>query len=100
MNESGIVPVDTKILIKPEEIEERTEGGIILPQQAKEKDQWAQQKGILIALGGTAFESWKGRLPVVGETVYYTKYAGCGVDGNDGAKYRICQDEDIAAIIE
>ena len=52
----------------------------------------------LVAIGGNAFEDWKGDLPQVGDRVVVAKYAGLNyVD--DGATYRIINDKDIAAVI-
>lgn len=99
INKSGVLPVEFKILIEPEEVEEKTAGGIILAQVTKEKEQMAQVKGILIAIGGNAFEDWNDK-PKIGDKVYFGKYAGYIVKGNDGKEYRLANDKDICAIIE
>ena len=99
MNESKILPCEYKILIEPEIVEEKTAGGIILAQKTKDMEQMAQVKGVLIAYGGNAFEDWKNK-PKVGDKVYFGKYAGYVVKGNDGKEYRLANDKDICAIIE
>jgi len=99
MNKSGILPVEFKILIEPEIVEEKTAGGIILAPKTKDMEQMAQVKGRLIAIGGNAFEDWKDK-PKIGDRVYFGKYAGYIVKGNDGKEYRLCNDKDICAIIE
>src|SRR4030042_5282940 len=99
MNKSGILPCEFKVLIEPEIVEEKTAGGIILPQKTKEMEQMAQVRGILIAVGSNAFEDWNDK-PQVGLKVYCGKYAGYIVRGNDGKEYRLCNDKDICAIIE
>jgi len=98
-NKSGILPLEFKVLIEPETIEEKTAGGIILPQKTKEMEQMAQVRGILIDIGSNAFEDW-GLIPDAGDRVYFGKYAGYIVKGNDGKEYRLCNDKDICAIIE
>lgn len=98
MNKSGIQPVEYKVLIKPEVVEERTAGGLYLPDQSKDKEKMAQVKGVLVAIGGNAFEDWSGS-PKIGDTVYFAKYAGYVVKGEDGEEYRLANDKDIAAII-
>jgi len=99
MNNSKILPCEFKVLIEPEIVEEKTAGGIILAPITKDKEQMAQVRGVLIAIGGNAFEDWKDR-PKVGDKVYFGKYAGYIVKGNDGKEYRLCNDKDICAIIE
>lgn len=99
-NPSGIRPVEFKILIEPEEIEEVSQGGIVLPGKTTEREAMAQVKGKLVAFGGNAFEDWEGRVPEVGDTVYFAKYAGYVVKGADGKEMRLCNDKDVAAIIE
>jgi len=99
-NESGIYPVEYKVLIEPEEVEEKTEGGIILPDKVKEQEYLAQVRGKVVAIGGNAFEEWKGLRPEVGNMVYVAKYSGLRVIGNDGKTYQIAHDKDIAAVIK
>ena len=99
----GIIPVETKVLIQPEKVEDRSAGGLWIPEHRLEREQWAQDRGTLIAKGGLAFEDWEGRKPEIGEKVIYRKYAGTlikrrletGVE-----EYRLCQDEDIIAILD
>jgi len=100
MSESGIVQVEYKVLIEPEQVNEQTSGGLYLPQQTKEKDEMAQVKGTLVAVGGSAFEDWQGRRPEIGDKDYFGKYAGFVVVGADERKYRLINDKDVAAIIE
>lgn len=98
-NESKIRPVEYKVLIEPEIVEEKTTGGIILTPTTKDREQMAQVRGLLIAIGGNAFEDWENK-PKIGDKVYFGKYAGYIVKGNDGKEYRLCNDKDICAIIE
>lgn len=99
LNTSGILPVEFKVLVLPEETEEKTKGGIILPGDVKTRADMAQVKALLVATGGQAFSDWKGRVPEVGERVYIAKYAGLVAEGADGKSYRIINDKDCAAII-
>ena len=100
VNTSGLSPVEYKILIVPEEVEKVSAGGIVMAVTTTERDKMAQVKGKLIAIGGNAFEDWKGRTPKVGDSVYYAKYAGIVVKGEDGRDYRLANDKDLTAIIE
>lgn len=99
MNQSGIRPVEYKVLIEPENIEETSKGGIVLAMMTTDKERMAQVQGRLIAVGGNAFEDWAGEVPKVGDKIWFAKYAGFVVKGEDGEDYRIASDKDIAAII-
>ena len=100
MNESGIRPVEYKVLVKPEEVEEKTAGGIYIPEQAKDKEKFAKQEGVLIAVGAIAFSDpdWLDK-PKVGSRVLYDRYAGCTVKGKDGVEYRLINDKEIGAVL-
>jgi chaperonin GroES len=97
-NKSGIQPVEFKVLILPDSVKERTAGGIILPEMMKDKEQMAQVKGQIVAVGGDAFADWKDA-PVPGMRVYFGKYAGYMVTGEDGQEYRLVNDKDLVAVI-
>ena len=99
-NESGIRPVEYKVLILPEEVKEKTKGGIILPGTTKDREEMAQVKGVVVGMGGNAFEDWKGTIPGIGSVVYYGKYAGYTITGEDGKTYRLINDKDVCAVIE
>lgn len=103
-NESGIFPTEYRVLIAPELLDEKTAGGIYLPQESKERMDFAVLKGTLVAVSPLAFtyEDWKdneGAKPKVGDKVLFAKYAGAVVDGKDGKKYRICADKDVTAVL-
>jgi len=101
-NPSGILPTEYKVLIAPKAIDEKTKGGIIIPDQTKERDQFAQMEGELIAVSPLAFtyDDWKGHLPPKpGDRVLFAKYAGANVKGRDGKDYRLCNDKDVAAVL-
>lgn len=99
MNTSGLQPVEFKILIEPEEVEQKSAGGIVLAIATTEKEKMAQVRGRLIAVGGNAFEDWNEPIPRVGDKVYYAKYAGISVKGNDGRDLRLTNDKDVTAIV-
>lgn len=98
-NQSGIQPVEYKVLVLPDTVEEKTESGLLIkPEIAREKEALAQVKAVLVAMGGNAFEDWADA-PKPGHRVYVAKYAGFPVDGADGRQYQLVNDKDIAAII-
>jgi co-chaperonin GroES (HSP10) len=100
VNRSGMWPVEYKILIAPEVVEEVSKGGIVLAGKTTEREAMAQVKGTLVAVGGNAFEDWKGMTPEIGDTIWFAKYAGYVVKGADGKDYRLANDKDCSAIIE
>lgn len=100
LNRSGMQPVDTKVLLKPDEVEEKTSGGIYIPETTRRDEQMAQIKARLIAMGGNAFEDWREPMPRIGQKVYVAKYAGVMVKGDDGNWYQVAHDIDIIAIVE
>jgi len=92
-----IQPLGDRVLIKPLEAEEKTKGGIIVPDTAKEK----QQEGNVIAAGKGRTEDGKTvALEVkVGDKVLYGKYSGTEIK-IDGEDMLIVKEEDILAIIK
>lgn len=99
MNASGIVPFDTRVVILPDKVEEKTAGGIILPGQAVDKEKYAQTKATLVAVGGNAFADWGAvDKPEVGSRVIVGRYVGNTHKGADGEDYTVCNDEDILAL--
>lgn len=88
----NIKPLADRVLVKPAEAEEKTVGGIIIPDTAKEKP----LKGEVIAVGnGTKDEEM---VVKKGDNVLYGKYAGTELE-LDGKKYLIMRQSDILAII-
>ena len=88
----NIKPLADRVLVVPAPAEERTIGGIIIPDTAKEKP----LKGEVVAVGnGTKDEEM---IVKVGDTVLYGKYAGTELE-LDGAKYLIMRQSDILAIL-
>ena len=88
----NIKPLADRVLIAPAPAEERTIGGIIIPDTAKEKP----LKGEVVAVGnGTKDEEMTVK---VGDTVLYGKYAGTELE-LDGTKYLIMRQSDILAVV-
>jgi chaperonin GroES len=92
-----IRPLQDRILVKRVDEEEKTSGGIIIPDTAKEKP----QQGIVIAAGpGKADDSGKIRPLDVkkGDKVLFGKYSGTEVNV-DGEEHLIIREEDILGIL-
>jgi chaperonin GroES len=82
-------PLKDRVLVKYAEEEERTKGGIYVPDTAKEKP----QKGEVVAVGSEVKEVKKGN------TVLFDKYSGSKVQVDD-QDYLVIKEEDILAIVE
>ncbi|WP_165842920.1 co-chaperone GroES [Phenylobacterium deserti] len=99
----GLAPTEYNILIIPEVIEEKTKGGLFLPEQVKETDELAQTRGRIVAASPLAFnyDNWPetARKPQVGDVVWYGRYAGTLIEGRDGKTYRLCKDKDVGAVV-
>jgi len=90
-------PLGDRVVIKVLSQEEKTKGGIVLPDTAKEKP----QEGEVVAVGsGRVLENGQ-KLPIevkVGERVIFSKYAGTEVK-IEGEEYLILSERDILAVI-
>ena len=92
-----ITPLGDRILVKPLEAEEKTKGGIILPDTAKEKP----QEGRVVAVGkGKVLEEGKVQPLEVktGDKILYGKYSGTEIK-LEGEEHLIIKEEDVLAII-
>jgi len=102
MNKSGIYPVDNRVLIRPETMEERTKGGIVIPDTVRERHEMGHIKAQLVALGAQAFEDIKRKefRPKEGAFVSIARYAGYLIRGNDDIEYRVINDRDVVAVLD
>ena len=90
-----LIPVGDKIVVQRMEAEEKTPGGIVLPDAAREKP----QRGKVVAVGvGKLLDSGnRGELSVtIGDEVIFGKYGGSEVEV-DGEEYKILRESDILA---
>jgi len=93
-----IKPLGEKIVVKRLEAKEKSAGGIVLPDAAKEKP----QEGRVVALGeGRVLEDGK-RVPFsvkVGDRIIFASYAGSEIK-LEGEEHLILQEDDVLAIVE
>lgn len=103
MNTSGINPIEYNVLVKLDQVDEKTAGGVFLPDQQKERENFAQIKGTLVAVSPMAFrfEDWPQDCahPEPGNRVMIAKHAGAQTEGSDGNTYRVVKDKDVLAVI-
>ena len=92
MSKPKIKPLADRVLVEPAPAEEKTSGGIIIPDTAKEKP----QMGTVVAVGDGTKDN-----PVTlkaGDKVLYGKYAGTELS-LDGKDYLIMRESDIYAVV-
>ena len=95
---ASLKPLSDRIIVTAVSAEEKTAGGIVLPDTAKEKP----QQGEVIAVGpGKVLDNGK-LTPMdvnVGDRVYYGKYSGTEIKLN-GKEYVVLRQDDILGIVE
>ncbi|MCE9608283.1 MAG: co-chaperone GroES [Planctomycetia bacterium] len=95
MAKVNLRPLDDRVVVEPQEAEQVTAGGIVLPDAAKEKP----QRGKVVAVGpGKLLDSGdRGTLSVaVGDEVIYGKYSGTEIEV-EGREVKILRENDILA---
>lgn len=98
INKSGIVPTGGHLLVLPDKVEEKTAGGIYIPETSRDKEQQAATVGTLIAIGSSAWtdidvQPWA----KAGDKVSYARYAGVAMVGQDKEQYVLINDNDVLA---
>lgn len=102
--EHGILCTEYNVLVLVKEAEEKTAGGLVLPEEVRTKDQNAAVFGKIAGMSPMAFKSpdWPDDVskPVVGDSVYFGRYAGASsrIKGADGKEYQVIKDNDIMAV--
>jgi chaperonin GroES len=93
-----VKPLHDRLIIKTLEEEEKTKGGIIIPDTAKEKP----VEGKVIAVGAGRIKKDGTKMPLEikkGDRVLYAKYGGTEIK-MDGEEYLMMKEDDILAVIE
>ena len=120
-NESGIYPCGNHILVKPDVIPEKTEGGIIVPPSEREKHKQMVAYGYVIALGPDCFihsvetterlidnqlrlverrvTQYSKPFATMGDRISFAVHSGRYDMGIDGEEYRMMNDTDITALV-
>lgn len=105
MNNSGIRPMHDNVLVAPKRVESKTAGGLYIPDDTKEREQFAQMEGTLVAASPGAFRynypEWPSdeATPVVGDRVVFSRYQATEIKGADGGKYWLMKDTSIAGVM-
>ncbi|MCI0562003.1 MAG: hypothetical protein MN733_26240 [Nitrososphaera sp.] len=102
----GISPAGHRILVWPIPVERTTTSGIIIPDESAKREDMAQIKAEVVAIGTGAFKTMPGyesdTAPwcQVGDVVLIAKFAGLYYNSKDGRSYRVINDSDVVAVIE
>ena len=91
-------PLHDRVIVKRVEEEEKTKGGIIIPDSAKEKP----QEGEVVAVGEGKVSEKGDRIALAvkaGDRILFSKYAGNEIN-IDGEEHLIMREDDIIAIVE
>ena len=94
----NVRPLDDRILVRPLEAAEKTAGGIVLPDSAKEK----RQRGEVVAVGAGKLLDSGERAPLAvktGDGVIFGKYAGTEIK-IDGSEHQIMREHEVLAVLE
>lgn len=98
-NTSGFQPLGHRLLVKPDSVEKQTPSGIVLPEETTGRDEMAQVKGTVVAVGdGCWKDTTVGDWCKPGDRIVFGKYSGLLWAGHDGAKYRILNDLDVVGL--
>lgn len=92
-------PTMNVVVVEVEKAEEKTVGGIIVPADSREREQYGKDSGVVVSYGESAFkydngDYWDNK-PDVGDLVMFDKYDG---KTRDKGQYRLLVDSDILAI--
>ena len=88
-------PLEDRVVVKQVEAEEKTSGGILLPDAAKQKP----QKGTVVAVGQGKLNDAGERVKLalsVGDTILFGKYSGSDVEVS-GTEYKILRESEVLA---
>lgn len=96
-----IQPLLHGVLIKPDHVETKSAGGIIIPEMVSEKERKAVEYGTVVRVGPRAFVDY-GRSPDIlqkGDRVTFARYAGKELKDTDDETYLLVNDVDVLAIL-
>ena len=97
-------PVEYNVLVLPMEVEAKTKGGLIMPDDTVEKEKFGRMEGTLIAVSpmAFAFDDWPedAEGPKVGDRVMFSRYAASELTGKDGGTYWLMKDKSIIVVMD
>ena len=97
-----IVPAGHRLLVIPDEVQDKTSGGLYLAVETKERQQNQQVQGTVVALGMNCWKAFDDGTPwaQVGDKVFYARNGGWKIkDPDTKQEYVLLNDEDVCAIV-
>ena len=97
-----IVAIGENVAVKPIKVSDKTDGGVILPDEHRDRKQHKTSRGEIVSLGSWAFHAGNSKLPEapkVGDVVIYPTYEGILETDASGAEIRIIQDSDVKGVV-
>ena len=97
-------PIGWKVLVQANQTKTKSKGGIFLPSQSQDNEEYLTAHGVILSIGDLAYRdretgsAWKGKWPSIGDNVTYGKYAGQKVTIN-GVKLLLLNDDEITSVI-
>lgn len=98
-----VQPVRCVAMIKPDKVDDKSSGGLYLPDSARDRMQTAADRGEIISVGGGFWEGYSEPKPKTGDKVIFDRYAGSLITIADNGKredFRLVNDDKIIAILE
>lgn len=92
-----IKPVGYRVLIKPDKVEEKSKGGIIINTIDAKREQAAQVIGEVVAVGDYCWTEYEAPWAKVGDKVYYQKYSGMSLPNDQD--HILLNDTDITGVV-
>lgn len=106
VNNSGIIPMQFKLVVEVSTVEKITSGGIIVPDNSADRRQFDITRGKIVAVGPAAFtdndQYPEGtRVPQVGDVIWFDKHAGTQMKSkrDQTILFRVIEDTDITGIV-
>lgn len=103
-NDSGCTPIGDRVLVRPD-IAAAKVGELHIPDDIRDRAQLSGSTGVIIELGDDAFawnfdrsRPWSGYKPQAGDRIYFDRYSGKEILGDDGQTYRLMDDKCIGGV--
>jgi co-chaperonin GroES (HSP10) len=101
MNEAGLNPCGHRVVVRMDEVERQTAGGIYIPEDVTDREEMSGTMATVIDVGASAWGDQKisGQWAKPGDRVMIAKFAG-QLWKKGGVKYRVISDLDVIAVIK
>lgn len=94
--------IGENVLVKPDEFQSKTAGGVFLPDDHVDRAKYKTSRGVIVSMGSKAFVLGGEVIadaPKVGDTVIYQTYEGSVEKDADGVEHRIMLDQAIIGVV-